>query len=166
MINNFNKLKQFLVFEKDMDYYVIKIVKRIKDNPEMICGQDVIETFRIRDLEYYERIEPEIIRLCEEYNARAHLWLEKMNSWFGLSFCKTWVVDVDPEDLSNPDFSLDKLKSDLYNIGPVGNKVIEEIPTTDGIHLICRPFDLDTYYAKYPTIHCLHAPAKTHLFSL
>lgn len=57
---------------------------------------------------------------------------------------KTWIVDVDAEDLEI--MSLDEIKDKIESITqPEGQKVIAEIPSKTGWHLITRPFNLQAW---------------------
>lgn len=40
----------------------------------------------------------------------------------------------------------------INSLEPFGNKVLIELPTKSGIHLITKPFNLSTFSVKYPSI--------------
>ena len=144
MVNNFNKAKQFLQFDRPGDYFTIEILLRPKEHPELQYNT-IHKTFDITSEEHLDSVESEIIDLCDTINARAHLAIWPNNEEFGILFPKYYVIDIDKEDLENPDFSMDKLKSDLYDMSPIGEKVVLQVPTKSGIHLICTLFNLDEY---------------------
>jgi len=77
---------------------------------------------------------------------------------------KSWVVDVDyPKDERNDNplrydkrFVHGKYIQDLYafiyNLQPIGHKILAEIPTKNGIHLITKAFNMEEFRNKYPEI--------------
>lgn len=84
----------------------------------------------------------------------------------------TWIVDIDfdpiPENASlvdkmKPLQIINNLKMNIHNLQPVGEKLIATIPTKNGVHLITKPFRLDTFKEKYPDID-VHKNNPTLLF--
>lgn len=63
---------------------------------------------------------------------------------------KTWLVDVDSEDLEK--YNMDEVIADINASMPVGDKVLGKIPSKTGYHLLVKPFDLRTFSTKYPTL--------------
>ena len=77
-IDNFELIKPLLEFEQEDDeYYVIFILKRRKDNPEMKDNLKIIKEYYISSVDYLESKKEEIIKLCEIFNARAVINLNK-----------------------------------------------------------------------------------------
>ena len=64
---------------------------------------------------------------------------------------KTWILDIDMDDVYK---GLDtrQIKPILENAKPVGPKIIAEIPSATGFHLIVKPFDAREFTQKYPSI--------------
>ena len=79
MIDNFEIVKDFLEF-KEGEFYFLQILKRKKDNPEQTGNSRVIKTYYIHSLEYFNSIEEEVKQLCQFFNARAYLGLNRRNS--------------------------------------------------------------------------------------
>lgn len=79
MINNFDKLTDFLTFEEEGDFYYLQIIKRKKENPGLNKTEKVIKNYYIENFEYLDRKKEEIIQLCNHFNARAYLRLNKRN---------------------------------------------------------------------------------------
>lgn len=83
MINNLELIKPLLKFESEDDFYYLQILKRKKDQTpeENALGRNnnarTIKNYYINSIEYLENKMPEIIKLCEVFNARASLRLNK-----------------------------------------------------------------------------------------
>jgi hypothetical protein len=78
MINNTDLIRPMLSFDKD-DFYFVQVLKRRKDNPDMEKDMSVIDNFYISSFESYDRIVPQIIKLCDHENARGYFRLNKRN---------------------------------------------------------------------------------------
>lgn len=77
MINNFEIIKNHLIFPNERSFYFVQILKRKKENPEMKSYSLPVESFYIFSLEQFERVMPHIIEKCEQNRARAYI---KMNT--------------------------------------------------------------------------------------
>lgn len=170
MINNLSKIKPLLSFNSEDDFYFLQIIKRKKENPDIGSNSVIIQTYYITSIDHLEKLMPEIIVLCDTHNARACLNLnvrsfEKtafhmlskvsniiMNKDYKSvknaydSVCgtysagreKRWIVDIDTFDET---FKV-RVRNTIASLSPIGEKVIAEIPTKNGFHLICHPFDM------------------------
>ena len=76
MINNFNHIRNLLKFEKDY-FYFIQIIQRSKENPDLGSNNRVIRSYNISSLEKFDKNKDEIITLCETFNARAYIHLNR-----------------------------------------------------------------------------------------
>jgi len=76
MLNNFSTLKKFLHFEEGKFYY-LQLLARKKDNPNQSRHVKVVRDYFIDSEEYYDAIRPQVIELCETFNARAYLRLNR-----------------------------------------------------------------------------------------
>ncbi len=94
---------------------------------------------------------------------------------------KTWIIDYDFPKLEDnsaiqqikPLQELINIKQTIYyleplvftdlNKGDIEDKVIAEIPTKNGIHIITKPFNSQEFSKKYPTIE-IHKNNPTILF--
>ncbi len=83
MINNLDKIKPLLNFEKKGDFYMLYVFKRKKDQPEgeKDNHQSVrtIKTYCIESIDHLERRWDEIVQMCEMFKARAYIHIQKQN---------------------------------------------------------------------------------------
>ena len=77
MVNNFEQIKNLLTFESEDDFYLLQILRRKKENPDMGNKPNVVKTYYIDSIEYLDKLKPEIIGLCEERNARAYITVNR-----------------------------------------------------------------------------------------
>ena len=192
-MNNLKKIKKYLVFDSDDDFFFLQILRRKKENPDMTTNKKVIKNYYINSIEYLDNKMDEIIKLCNYFNARAYLRLNK-RSYEKCSFqllkhitdqiinkdfshCKNafdrvcgrfhnqklkrWIVDID-EPLS---MGLIKKYSHYINIkiSPQTDKVLGYIPTKNGFHLICNPFNVQEFKKLYPDVE-IHKDNPTILY--
>lgn len=169
MINNFKLIRNFLKFEDSDDFYFLQILQRKKENPH----PRLIKTYTIRTPGYLNDHDDEIITLCHLFNARAYINLNR-RSYKKVSFkmltrlseylqteeypavaalyasvCggftgskdKTWVVDIDTKN----DAYVKTIKEELEALDPIENKILLEVPTKNGIHLITTPFNREIF---------------------
>jgi len=158
-------------------YYVIELMRRGKDNPDMPAANYHFKNYYIyswRDLDKYET---EIKNVCDLLKLRAYASVNyKLMSQVSLDtlaesarriaahdFKKfynifescsgkfvehknnIWIVDVDKEDLD----MVDIIKDFINECEPVKiEKIIFEIPTKSGLHLITRGFNLQDFNSK------------------
>lgn len=76
MIDNFEQIRSMLKFEDDY-FYFIQIIQRKKENPELCSSNRVIRSYNISNLEKFDKDKDEIITLCETFNARAYIHLNR-----------------------------------------------------------------------------------------
>lgn len=76
-------IKTLLNFEKEGDFYMLYVFKRKKDQPEgeRDNHQSVrtIKTYCVDSVEYLNKRYDEIKQLCEIFNARAYIHVQKQN---------------------------------------------------------------------------------------
>lgn len=192
MIDVLRRIKDLLVFENDDDFYFLQILQRKKENPQLGSNSRVIKNYYIGSIEYLESRYDEIKQLCELFNARAMLRLNKRSyskvgfktiqnvansmangeySFIKKSYdraCgnghndknKTWILDIDGEFT---DEWLLGVLDDINSCSPEGNKLVVQLPTKNGIHLITKPFDLRDFSNKYSDID-IHKDNPINLF--
>lgn len=169
MIDNFLKIKLFLEF-KEGEFYFLQILKRKKDNPEQTGNSKVIKTYYIYNLEYFNTIEEEVKQLCQFFNARAYLGLNRRNSKKIALYMLKEVTDLILNDQYDSVKNAYNTCCGQYTIGDkiwivdidnksttIVNNFIEAIkkcqssydkiilgtlPTVHGWHLLTRPFNL------------------------
>jgi hypothetical protein len=138
-----------------------------------------IKTYCVDSIEYLEKRYDEIKTLCEVFKARAYIHIQKQNHFdVGLEMIKTiidrvqsgqsnqknvfdsvvgklktnekrWIVDIDTKDT----IEIGKIGYVINRLcRPLGNKIIETIPTKSGIHLITEKFDIMEFKKHYPEI--------------
>lgn len=80
MINNFEQIKSLLKFENEYEFYFLQILQRKKEHPELGKNNRLIKAYYIYSIEKLEKYQDEIIKLCEIFNARAYIHLNRRNS--------------------------------------------------------------------------------------
>lgn len=152
----------------------------------------LIDNYYIKSPEHFEKRYPEIKDRCDMFNARAYFRLNRcywkkvametlativeyiqkgnehnVKSAFPTA-CgrrvydknKKWLIDLDKEDLH----LLDTIKNYItWNCMPDGDKIIAEIPSKSGIHLITKPFDVREFKTKFSDIE-IHKSNPTILY--
>ncbi len=170
-MNYYNQIKDLLTFTDPDDFYFLQILQRKKDNPEIGSNSRVIKNYFIRSHEYLEMRMDEIETLCDTFNARAMLRLNKRNR----RKVALHTIKIMADKLMNEDYSFDKayvracgkvhhdpnkkwiididdVKPDdnvylnliiniINNKMPEGDKILKILPTKNGVHLITRPFN-------------------------
>lgn len=171
MINNYSLIAPLLNFEDKDDFYMLYVFKRKKDQPENEKDNHqsvrTLKTYCITSLEYLKEREPEYIDLCEHFKARTYIHINKLNhrdisllmlerlakriregvinqknlfdSVVGElhSTEKRWIVDIDSADA----MIIARTCSVITNCMPDELKLLAEIPTRNGVHLITKRFD-------------------------
>lgn len=172
MIDNIEIIKPLLNFEKKGDFYMLYVFKRKKDQPEgeRDNHQSVrtIKTYCIESIDHLQKRYQEIKMLCEIFQARAYIHVQKQNH-FDVSLNmmvalaqriqdgqhnqkglfdsvvgqiktkeKRWIVDIDTKD----EEVLLKIMRIINGVKPEGNKIYSTIPTKNGYHLITGRFDV------------------------
>ena len=183
MIDNLELIKPLLNFKDEGDFYMLYVLKRKKDQPEgeKDNHQSVrtIKTYCVENIEYLEKRYDEIKRLCEIFNARAYIHVQKQNhkdvsldmmvalaerikngqhkqkhlfdSVVGQLKTreKRWVVDIDTKDVE--ELNAVRFAINKY-CNPSGYKVEAVIPTKNGYHLITDRFDVLEFKKHFPEI--------------
>ena len=198
MINNFNLLRKFIEFRSEDDFYFIQVIQRKKDfkDDQRIYGTNnnsrLVKAYYVGSLEYYDFVQQEIIKLCEVFNARAGINLNRrsykksafnhlkkitdqlMDEHYTKTYKayssvvgsfmnetdKKWILDIDTFDLPNL-----SLMDNLYNCDPIGDKILEEIPSKAGSHLISKPFNIKQFreHKEYDDVE-IHKNNPTNLY--
>lgn len=193
MVNNFDQIKQLLKFENENEFYFIQILQRKKENPELGRNNRLVKAYYIYSIEKLEKYKEEIIKMCEVFNARAYIHLNRRNSkqvgfemlellatnlklnqtdFLGNlynSVCGHHHSDKDKTwiiDIDEEDpILVEAIETATYNIEPIGNKIIAWVPTKNGLHLITKPFNSKVFGEKYPEID-LHKNNPSILFAV
>ena len=181
MLDNINKILPLLNFESDDDFYFLSILQRKKENPQLGSNSRVIKNYYITSQDYLLNRYGEIKTLCHTFNARAMIRLNR-RSFEKVGFkcleniantmqnreynhlkksydracgllnnekVRRWILDVDEP------FTVEKLYGidcEILKITDFVDKVVSVIPSKNGFHIICAPFNLEKFKEKYPEI--------------
>ena len=182
MIDNLEIIKPLLNFENEGDFYMLYVFKRKKDQPEgeKDNHQSVrtIKTYCVESVEYLEKRYAEIKQLCEMFQARAYIHVQKQNhkdvslnmmvalaqriqdgnhKQKGLfdsvvgqikTHEKRWIVDIDDMNEVSPIM----MAYIDHKCKPYGSKIEAIIPTKNGHHLITKKFDVMKFKEEYPNL--------------
>lgn len=203
IIDNSEQIKKLIANCGKGEFYMLQILHRSKDGktpyePEgKTISQQIIKTYYVSSPEYLDYKMAEIRDLCEMFNARAYINLNK-KSWKQISLAslkllagiisdgetnpdgfrsvksvidsacgqtgacdknKTWVVDVDSKD---EEIEIVRQAIDLCE--PLGEKIVADIPTLHGYHLITKPFNKAKFYQLYGKEIYIHDNNPTLLY--
>lgn len=184
MVNNIELVKQYMNFSDPEKFYYLQIIRRKKEN-ENAKSAKTIQNYFIQNEEYFDRKVDIIIDLCNHFNARAYMRMNRrsyrdvaheMNEQLAKSLkyrqyghvssifskacgnvCsednKIWVIDLDGDECS----LLGEVKEFIRELqGEVRHddyKIITEVPTKNGIHILSNPFNSKKFSDKYSSIH-------------
>ena len=76
MIDNFEQIRSMLKFEDDY-FYFIQIIQRKKENPGLGSSNRIVRSYMISSEEKFDKNGPEIVQMCEMFNARAYIHLNR-----------------------------------------------------------------------------------------
>lgn len=174
-VNNFDLIKSFLEFENDDTFYFLQLIRRRKDNPDIPNEKSnnyrSIKTYFITSKEMLDSVKEEVITLCNIFNARAYIGLNKRsfervafehlselskliynkqyhkvrksyNSCAGYYSTGDKIWIVDIDDNS---IILEVSKAIVKCDSGYQNIIIGTIPTLNGVHLLTRPFNLKQF---------------------
>ena len=163
-------------------YYVIELMRRGKDNPDMPAANYHFKNYYIYSWKDFDKYENEIKNICDLLRLRAYASVNyKLMSQVALDTMaesarriaahdykkfynifesasgkfidhknNTWIVDIDKEDLEMTDV----IKDFISECEPLNTeKILYEMPTKSGLHLITKSFNLQDFNTK--CINCL-----------
>ena len=193
MIDNFEQIKSMLRFEEDY-FYFIQIIQRKKEILELGSNNRIIRSYMISSLEKLEKNKAEIIQMCQMFNARAYIHLNR-RKWSKIaleclrhnaeliangqhdgikSSLETVVGRHNCEPKGEKTWIVDideklpqytmQVEGDINVIEPEGLKVKSILPTKNGYHLITKPFNSQTFSERYPGID-IHKDSCTILYT-
>ena len=76
MTNNIEQIRSLLKFEEDY-FYFIQIIQRKKEVPDLGSNNRIIRSYNISSLEKFDKNLEEIKMLCQAFNARAYIHLNR-----------------------------------------------------------------------------------------
>ena len=194
-VDNFDLIKKHIHSSDNGEFYMLQIMRRTKDQKgyDGKHKQSIIKSYFISSVEYLDSKRDEIVGLCEMFNARAYINLNK-KSYKQVSLkaleilaCKIAHEEYDIRSLFESacgqtgacdgfktwivDFDskdldeLDRIKNIIDSIDPKGvSKIVETVPTRHGYHLITRPFNKKAFYEMYNESIDIHDNNPTLVF--
>lgn len=189
MIDNLKEVLPLLKFESEDDFYYLQILQRKKENPQLGSNSRVIKEYYISSEEYLLNRWEEIKGICDLFNARAGIRLNKRSyrqvafkamqnvaNVLGNESYKTLSkayssacgqVHNDKEKKWILDIDEDPDFDYLYNLNDfieeLGGEIITRIPSKNGSHIISTPFRLDKFRDRYPEIE-VHKDNPTNVY--
>lgn len=197
-IDNFELIKSLLKFDNKEDFYFVQVLQRKKDfEPgQKRLGRNnnnrLIKPYYIYSVEQLDTYKEEIIKLCELFNARAGINLNRRNNkdvaikcleilaiamrkndeFKGIS--KIYSSACEKEGSKDKFWIVDLDKDDLekyseisniiYNCEPINTtKIIAKIPSRTGLHLITNRFNRQKFSEWLPNIK-IHTNNPTNLY--
>ena len=179
-VDNFDLIKKHIHSSGNGEFYMLQILRRTKDQKgyDGKHKQSIIKSYFISSVEYLDSKRDEIVGLCEMFNARAYINLNKksykqvslkaleilagkiaheeydIRSLFESACGQTGACDGLKTwivDFDSKDLDeLDRIKNIIDSIDPKGvSKIVETVPTRHGYHLITRPFNKKAFYEMY-----------------
>jgi hypothetical protein len=192
MVDNLKLILPFLKFESNDDFYYLQILQRKKENPQIGSNSRVIKNYYIKSEEYLMKHYDEIKKLCEVFNARASIRLNKRSfekvgfkamvniantmgnreyEFLKASYdraCGLGHNDSEKKWILDIDGMLTyneifKIEEIIERAEPADKKIIVYLPSKSGLHLITKPFDLREFTILYPEIE-IHKDNPTNLY--
>ena len=195
-IDNFDLIKKHIHTSDDRgEFYMLQIMRRTKDQKgyDGKHKQSIIKTYFVSSPEYLDEKRDEIIGLCEMFNARAYINLNKksykqvslkaleilagkiahedynIRSLFDSAAGQTGACDGQKTwivDYDSKDIEeLERVKMIINSVEPLNvNKIVETVPTRHGYHLITRPFNKKAFYEMYNESISIHDNNPTILY--
>lgn len=75
MVNNFEQIRELLTFPNENSFYFLEIIKRRKENPEMVRHAKTVKDYYIYSLKEFDELKDRVIEVCDAENARAYFRL-------------------------------------------------------------------------------------------
>lgn len=173
MIDNLELVLPHLKFESSDDFYYVQILQRKKENPELGSNSRVIKNYYITSEEHLLKHYTEMKKLCEVFNARASIRLNKRSfekvgfkaltnlantmankeySFLKASYDRACGLGHnDPNktwivDVDAEDIIwLEQIINAIEPCDPAGSKILSTIPSKTGVHLITKPFNTQAF---------------------
>ena len=192
-VDNFELIESLLDFSEPNTFYLIQILKRRKENPDMKTGVRTINNYYIYNDKDISYLKNRIIEDCETNNARAYINLNRLDTEkialytlktitdyiIGKQFIsvknayavacgnypsddsKKWLIDIDIVDSNGVrDIKQIELANEIIEMinelhletKKKNYKIIAQIPTKNGFHIITNPFNKQKLGMRFPEI--------------
>lgn len=157
LIDNF-----FIKNEEDL----VKKQERIKE----ICIQNNARAYFRLNRRSYKKVALQTLRIIADSISTENYHIENCY----LSSCgqyhsdprKTWILDIDRKEGESEaifNSSIDDIIKRIFDLEPVGEKMVSILPTKNGVHIICLPFNLEKLESAYNYIS-IHRDNPTILY--
>ncbi len=93
MIDNFELFKSFMSFDSEDQFYFLQIYQRRKDNSFLKGDNKTIKDYFIYSVDELEKKKQDIIRVCEDNNARAYIRPNRRSSSLVALEAITWMTN-------------------------------------------------------------------------
>lgn len=195
-VDNFDQIEHLLSFNEDGEFYMIQIMQRGKDQNDGRASSAIriIKSYFIESIEHLEERREEIKALCEFFNARACINLNKKNfeqtafkglrimtdiictkeyhsirSLFESACGQTGACDKNKTWIVDVDTNSEDELLDIIGVlaqcEPIDvDKVVAIIPTPHGKHIITKPFNKKTFSEIYRKPIDIHDGTPTVLY--
>ena len=165
MVNNIERLRNTLKFDKFGEFYYISIMQRNKDGVKVAGSHDSarrIRTFYIFSIEEFDKITPFIMEICDKMNARAYIEMNRKNIFQCQLECIKRLAECVEHQTTKSRAIMDSVVAgassrdklwiiDIDNNDPTDD-ILKEIenrkghyytinPTVNGVHIITNRFD-------------------------
>ena len=193
MIDNIELIKPFITFDDSGDdFYYLQLLQRRKEHTHAIKNSVVIKNYFIRSLDYLLKHYSSIKDICDYFNARAMLRLNK-RSFKKVAFrtLQNITAQMMQEDFMSARQAFDKACGQCHNdknkkwlvdidvtdetardmivdvinkdCQPEGEKLITIMPSKNGCHLITSPFNMQQFKASCTDVS-VHKDNPTNLY--
>lgn len=189
MTDNFKKYKEYITLcgglpddnkDNDLDkYYVIELIRRGKDNPDMPAANYHFKNYYIYSWHDLDRYEDEIKTICTSFRMRAYCSVNyKLMSQVALDTMAEMAKRIAMHDYKKPyslfescsakyfdrkdsrwvididdKHKLEDIQEFIHFVDSMESghrtNVMFCMPTKSGYHLITHPFNLEMYYHEY-----------------
>lgn len=172
-MDNIEKILPFLQFDSEDDFYYLQILQRKKENPQLGSNSRVIKNYYITSQQYILDRYDEIKSLCNIFNARASIRLNR-RSFEKVGFkaleniantmqnreYKHLMKSYDRAcgllnnekvkrwivDVDKEDVVwLEQILNSIHSCEPKQQSPIVRIPSKTGVHLITSPFNIQEF---------------------
>lgn len=191
IVDNWKLIRQHLDFSDPDKFYFIQLQQRKKDDNTFPANNRTVKSYFIFTLDEYDAIESEAKRLSDETCSRVYIRLNRRsskdvtvriiqdaakmlqdNNFQHLKnivgscageICsekdRTWIVDLDTTD----EDIIDSIYTQIQLMPTNPGKILFQVPTLNGVHLITTKFDSKLFSEIYPNID-LHKDNPTLLY--
>lgn len=199
MVDNFVQISKMLKFRDDDDFYFLQIIQRKKDiNPDntiVFSGKNnnsrMIKMYQITSVDQLLSLKQEITALCNIFNARAGIDLNRkslkasslqtarliMDQFLNNNYkdamkayssvCGRYSNEpgkrwlIDIDEKKIPNGMIEYINNSCRPMNTT--KVLGFVPSRSGLHVISKPFDLKNFYKEFPDVE-VHKTNPTNLY--